>query len=72
MLSDFSGLRIESHLRKNCVAALLALLLSSVLPLSACSAKTLGSTVPEAKAIQAEQLWLAKVKNSTALPLFLP
>jgi hypothetical protein len=28
--------------------------------------------VPEAKAIHSEQLWLAKVKNSTALPLLLP
>jgi ABC-type Mn2+/Zn2+ transport system permease subunit len=38
---------------------------------SACAVKT-ATPVPEAKAIQAETVWLAKVKNSTALPLLLP
>jgi hypothetical protein len=40
--------------------------------LSACSAHAPGTPVPAAKAVHAEQLWLAKVKNSTGLPLFLP
>ena len=49
-----------------------ALLISVALWLSACGVKTAAPPVPEAKAIHAEQLWLAKVKNSTALPLLLP
>ena len=39
---------------------------------SACGTQAPAVPVPEAKAIHSEQLWLAKVKNSTALPLFLP
>jgi ABC-type Mn2+/Zn2+ transport system permease subunit len=39
---------------------------------SACSAQAPATPVPVAKAIHSEQLWLAKVKNSTALPLLLP
>ena len=49
-----------------------ALLICVALWLSACGVKTAAPPVPEAKAIHAEQLWLAKVKNSTALPLLLP
>ena len=52
-------------------AAFLALALCSF-SLSACGAGVTSPPVPEAKAIHAEQLWLAKVKNSTALPLLLP
>ena len=52
-------------------AAFLALALCSF-SLSACGASMTSPPVPEAKAIHAEQLWLAKVKNSTALPLLLP
>jgi ABC-type Mn2+/Zn2+ transport system permease subunit len=52
-------------------AAFLALALCSF-SLSACGAGMTSPPVPEAKAIHAEQLWLAKVKNSTALPLLLP
>jgi len=40
--------------------------------MSSCSARVTEAPVPEAKAIHAEQLWLAKVKNSTALSLLLP
>jgi ABC-type Mn2+/Zn2+ transport system permease subunit len=39
---------------------------------SACSAAPPQPPVPEASAIHAESVWLAKVKNSTALPLILP
>ena len=39
---------------------------------SGCGSRMSEAPVPEAKAIHAEQLWLAKVKNSTALPLLLP
>ena len=52
-------------------AAFLALALCSFW-LSACGAGVTSPPVPEAKAIHADQLWLAKVKNSTALPLLLP
>jgi hypothetical protein len=40
--------------------------------LSACASQAPGPPVPEATAVPADQLWLAKVKNSTAPPLFLP
>jgi ABC-type Mn2+/Zn2+ transport system permease subunit len=39
---------------------------------TACSTRVPVVPIPEANAIHAEQLWLAKVKNSTALPLLLP
>jgi hypothetical protein len=38
----------------------------------ACSTTTPPKPLPEAKSINAEQIWLAKVKNSTALTLLLP
>jgi hypothetical protein len=60
-----------SRISKRMRPALLALICVA-LSLSACSVKTATPPVPEAKAIQTEQLWLAKVKNSSALPLFLP
>ena len=60
-----------SRISKRMRPALLALICLA-LSLSACSVKTAAPPVPEAKAIHAEQLWLAKVKNSTALPLLLP
>jgi ABC-type Mn2+/Zn2+ transport system permease subunit len=47
-------------------------LLCAAATLSSCGAKTTVATVPEAKAIHDEQLWLAKVKNSTASTLLLP
>src|SRR6266404_2052613 len=56
-----------SRISKRMRPALLALI-SVGLSLSAC-VKTAAPPIPEAKAIHAEQLWLAKVKNSTALPL---
>jgi hypothetical protein len=52
-------------------AALTVLICAAVL-MNSCGARVSEAPVPEAKAIHAEQLWLAKVKNSTALPLFLP
>ncbi len=39
---------------------------------SACSTPVPPPPIPEAKAIHADLVWLAKVKNSTALPLILP
>jgi len=60
-----------SRISKRTRPALLALI-GVALSLSACSVKTTAPSVPEAKAIHAEQVWLAKVKNSTALPLLLP
>lgn len=49
----------------------LLVLICVALSANGCAVKT-AAPVPEAKAIRAEQLWLAKVKNSTALPLILP
>ena len=43
-----------------------------VITVSACSTQTPGPSIPDAKAIRTDQIWLAKVKNSTALPLLLP
>jgi ABC-type Mn2+/Zn2+ transport system permease subunit len=51
--------------------AFLALALCAV-SLSACGASVTTPPVPEANAVDSQQLWLAKVKNSTALPLLLP
>jgi ABC-type Mn2+/Zn2+ transport system permease subunit len=39
---------------------------------TACSTRIPAQPIPEAKAVNAEEVWLAKVKNSTALPLLLP
>jgi ABC-type Mn2+/Zn2+ transport system permease subunit len=50
----------------------LLLLICAGASINGCSTKTTAVPVPEAKTIDAEQLWLAKVKNSTALPLLLP
>jgi len=58
--------RIATRLRP----ALLGLICVA-LSTHACAVKT-AAPVPEPKAIRAEQLWLAKVKNSTPLPLILP
>ena len=52
--------------------AVLLVLLCAGFTLSACSAKDSAVPIPEAKAVQAEPLWLARVRNSTALPLLLP
>jgi ABC-type Mn2+/Zn2+ transport system permease subunit len=38
----------------------------------ACSTTTLPKPLPEAKSINTEHIWLAKVRNSTALTLLLP
>lgn len=56
--------------RKMSVA--LAILVCVAVSTSGCSARMAAAPLPEAKSIHAEQLWLAKVKNSTALPLLLP
>jgi ABC-type Mn2+/Zn2+ transport system permease subunit len=40
--------------------------------ISSCSTRTADVPVPEAKSIRSERIWLAKVKNSTGLPLLLP
>ena len=50
----------------------LLLLIGVGASINGCSTRTTAVPVPEAKTIHAEQLWLAKVKNSTALPLLLP
>ncbi len=56
----------------NKFSAALLVLLCAGFTLGACSAKNPSGPLPEAKAVQAEPLWLAKVRNSTALPLLLP
>ena len=60
-----------SRISKRTRPALLVLI-GVALSLSACSVKTAAPPIPEAKAIHAERLWLAKVKNSSTLPLLLP
>jgi len=39
---------------------------------TSCATSTAPTPVPQVKDIKKEQVWLAKVKNSTALPLLLP
>jgi hypothetical protein len=41
-------------------------------PIAGCSTGTPAVPVPEAKLIRSESIWLAKVQNSTGLPLLLP
>jgi hypothetical protein len=53
-------------------SAVLVILVGLALSSSGCGNGMAAVPVPEAKAIHAEQLWLAKVKNSTALSLLLP
>ena len=60
-------------LRRVSTKSFAALILACVaVSVTACSTRVPAVPVPEAKAIHSEQLWLAKVKNSTALPLLLP
>jgi ABC-type Mn2+/Zn2+ transport system permease subunit len=40
--------------------------------ITCCSTVTPSTPVPEAKAVRSDRVWLAKVKNSTGLPLLLP
>lgn len=54
------------------VGVAMLILASAVALNSGCAREIVATTVPEAKVIRSEQVWLAKVKNSTALPLFLP
>jgi len=51
-------------------ALMLAALL--VVSASACGTARTAAPIPEARALNPRVLWLAKVKNSTALPLLLP
>jgi ABC-type Mn2+/Zn2+ transport system permease subunit len=53
-------------------AAAALLILACVALSIACSTGTPAVPVPEAKSIRSERIWLAKVKNSTGLPLLLP
>jgi len=54
------------------IGVAMLILASAVALNSGCAREIVATTVPEAKVIRSEQVWLAKVKNSTALPLFLP
>jgi hypothetical protein len=53
-------------------AAALVLLGCVAVSFSGCGARMAGAPVPEAKAIDSKEIWLAKVKNSTGLSLLLP
>ncbi|HEX5605137.1 MAG TPA: metal ABC transporter permease [Candidatus Binatia bacterium] len=55
--------------RRRVALMLMALVVVSA---SACGAAKTMSPIPEARALNPQPLWLAKVKNSTALPLLLP
>jgi ABC-type Mn2+/Zn2+ transport system permease subunit len=48
------------------------ILICATASITGCSATTAVTPVPEAKSIRSERVWLAKVKNSTGLPLLLP
>lgn len=52
------------------IALLTAVLV--VVTVSACGASRTEAPIPEARVVNSQPLWLAKVKNSTALPLLLP
>lgn len=52
-------------------AAFLALAISAF-SVSACGTRTTSLPVPEAKAVHSQQLWLAKIKNSSPSTLLLP
>jgi ABC-type Mn2+/Zn2+ transport system permease subunit len=52
--------------------AALAILLTVGASFSGCGATKAGAPVPEAKVVRADQIWLAKVKNSVGAPLLLP
>jgi ABC-type Mn2+/Zn2+ transport system permease subunit len=41
-------------------------------PSVSCAPSMVATPVPDAKAVRSNEIWLAKVKNSTALPLLLP
>ena len=43
-----------------------------VVLISACATSRTEAPIPEARVVNSQPLWLAKVKNSTALPLLLP
>jgi ABC-type Mn2+/Zn2+ transport system permease subunit len=53
-------------------SAALAILLTVGVSLSGCGATKAAAPIPDAKVIRAEQIWLAKVKNSTGMALLLP
>jgi ABC-type Mn2+/Zn2+ transport system permease subunit len=53
-------------------AAALVILVTVGAPFSGCVATKAATPVPDAKVIRAEQIWLAKVKNSTGMALLLP
>lgn len=52
--------------------AALLILVCVVAAIAGCSTRMAATPVPEAKSIRSEHVWLAKVKNSSGLPLLLP
>src|SRR5499425_1560591 len=54
-------------------SATVMMLLFVVLLIAGCATSmTVTTPVPDAKAVRSDRIWLAKVKNSTGLPLLLP
>jgi hypothetical protein len=53
-------------------ATVMTLLFVGVLIGSCATTTNVSTPVPEAKAVRSDRIWLAKVKNSTGLPLLLP
>src|SRR5262249_35930805 len=54
-------------------SATVMMLLFVVLLIAGCApSMTVTTPVPDAKAVRSDRIWLAKVKNSTGLPLLLP
>lgn len=54
------------------IAAALLMLIFVGIAVTSCATRTAPAPVPQVKDIKKEQVWLAKVKNSTGLPLLLP
>jgi ABC-type Mn2+/Zn2+ transport system permease subunit len=53
-------------------APALLILVCVIALMASCSTRMTVTPVPEARSIRSENVWLAKVKNSTGLPLLLP
>jgi hypothetical protein len=54
------------------IGVAMLILASAAASSSGCATGMATAPVPDAKVIRSEQVWLAKVKNSTPLPLLLP
>jgi ABC-type Mn2+/Zn2+ transport system permease subunit len=54
------------------MSAAVVVVMCAIATISGCGTEMATAPVPEAKSVRSERVWLAKVKNSTGLPLILP